>query len=280
MIQQMDGLKLSAQKRTVTGSSQAERLRKTGWLPCVVYDSTGTSLTIQVNRHVLELLLRNREGQNLILDLDIEGEKVRKVLLKDTQRDHIKDYLLHADFLEISMSRKLRIAVPVRLVGEPVGVSQQGGVMEHLLRSVEVECLPGDIVKEFILDVSSLSIGDTLSVRDIKTDPKLTILTVPDIAVVSVQLPHFEEEKPAEEEAAVTAEGEPVVEGEAAATPAEPGKEKELKEKGKESKEVEPKEKGKETKEKGKEPKEKGKESKEKGKEPKEKGKEHKEKTK
>lgn len=260
MIQPVDSLKLSAQQREGAGSRQAQQLRKNGWLPCVVYDSAGKSFSIQIKRHALEILLRNRQDQNLILDLEIEGDKTRKVLLKDMQQDRINDHLLHADFLEISMTRKIRISVPLKLVGEPIGVTQQGGVMEHLLRSVEVECLPGDIIKEFILDVSSLSIGDTLSVRNIKADPKITILTMPDIAVVSVQIPRFEEEeKPAEEAVEGAVEGVPPVEGaEAAPAAAEPGKEKELKEKGKEGKEAAPAtEKGKESKEKGKETKEK-----------------------
>jgi len=264
MIQQIDSLKLSAQKREGAGSRQAQQLRKNGWLPCVVYDSTGKSFSIQIKRHDFEVLLRNRQGQNLILNLDIEGDKARSVLLKDIQQDRINDHLLHADFLEVSMTRKLRISVPVHLAGDPVGVTQQGGVMEHLLRSVEVECLPGDIIKEFVLDVSGLSIGDTLSVRDIKADPKITILTMPDIAVVSVQIPHFEEEaKPAEEAVEGAVEGAPAAEGAeaAASTAAEPGKEKESKEKTKESKgkEAAPAEKGKEAKEKGKEPKDKAK---------------------
>lgn len=265
MIQQMDNLKLAAQKRAMLGTNRVARLRKSGWLPGVVYDANGRSLPVQVQRHALEMMLRRHAGQNLILDLELEGEKARKVLLKDTQRDHLKDHLLHADFLEISMSRKLRVAVAIRLVGEPLGVSLQSGVMEHLLRSVEVECLPADIVQELPLDVSNLSIGDTLAVRDLKVDPKLTILTAPEITVVSVQIPHFEEEKPAEEAAEAAAEGAPVVEGAAAAAPAaEPGKEKEAK--GKETaKEAEPKEKGKETREKAKEP-PKGKETKEKAK--------------
>jgi len=198
------------------------------------------------------------------------------VLLKDTQRNPIKDYLLHADFLEVSMTRKLKISVPVRLSGESIGVTQQEGVMEQLLRSVDVECLPGDIVNEFTLDVSNLSIGNKLCVRDIQADPKLTILTAPEITVVSVQLPHVEEEKPAEEAVEGAVEGQPPAEGAEAATAetAEPGKEKETKEnkeKGKEGKEAAPAEKGKEPKDKGKEPKEKGKEPKEKGKAPKDK---------
>jgi large subunit ribosomal protein L25 len=265
MIQEMENLKLAAQKRVGLGSNNVRRLRKSGLLPCVVYDVKGKSFPIQVKRQALEIMLRNRERQNLILDLEIEGEKQKKVLLKDTQRDFIKDHLLHADFLEVSMTRKLRVSVAIRLLGEPIGVSQQGGVMEHLIRSVDVECLPMDIVKELTLDVSNLAIGDTLCVRDIKADPKLTILTAPEITVVSVQLPHIEEEKPVEEavEAEAAVEGAVPAEGEAAAAaPAEPGKEKEAK--GKEgAKEAE--EKGKEVK--GKETKEvKGKESKDKAK--------------
>jgi len=276
MIQQMDNLKLSAQKREAVGSRQSQKLRKNGWLPCIVYDSNGKSFPIQIQRHNFELLLRSQEGQNFILDIDIEGDKARKVLLKDTQRHPINDYLLHADFLEISMTRKLKISVVVRLVGESIGVTQQEGVMEQLMRSVEVECLPGDIVKEFTLDVSNLSIGNKLCVRDIQADPKLTILTAPEITVVSVQLPHIEEEKPAEEVVEGAVEGQPPAEGAeaAAAETVEPGKEKEAKEnkeKGKDGKEAAPAEKGKEPKEKGKETKEKGKEPKEKGKTPKDK---------
>ena len=237
MIQQMDNLKLPAQKREAVGSRQSQQLRKKGWLPCIVYDSNGKSFPIQIERHNFELFLRNRQGQNFILDLDIEGDKAHKVLLKDAQRDPIKNYLLHADFLEISMTHKLKISIPVRLIGESIGVTQQEGVMEQLLRSVDVECLPGDIVKEFTLDVSNLSIGNKLCVRDIQADPKLTILTGPEITVVSVQLPHVEVEKPAEEAVEGAVEGQPAAEGAeaVAAETAEPGQEKETKEKGKEA---------------------------------------------
>ena len=176
------------------------------------------------------------------------------------------------------MTRKLKVSVVVRLTGESIGVTQQEGVMEQLLRSVDVECLPGDIVKEFTLDVSGLSIGNKLCVRDIKADPKLTILTSPDVTVVSVQLPHIEAEKPAEEAVEGAVEGQPPVEGAEAAVAgtAEPGKEKD-----KEGKETAaPAEKGKVSAEKGKAPKDIGKETKDKGKEPKEKGKAPKDKAK
>lgn len=251
MVQEIDTIKLVANKRAIRGSHRVSRLRKDGWLPGIVYDSKGQSEPIQLKRHEFELLLKKRADENLIMDLAVDNATPRKVLLKDVQRDHIRDHLMHVDFLEISLTRKLRVPVAIRLTGEPAGVSQEGGILEHLLRTVEVECLPMDIVKEFVLDVSLLKIGDSLFVRDLKIDTqKITVLTAPDIAVASVLMPHVEEEvKP--EEAAVEGAAEPEVIGEKKEGEAE-GEAKE----GQEAKAKEPEakaEKGKEAKGKGKE---------------------------
>ena len=180
----------------------------------IVYDTLGQSQPVQLKRHEFELLLRHRADENLIMDLAVDNAAPRKVLLKDVQRDHIRNHLMHVDFLEISLTHKLRMPVAIRLTGEPFGVTQEGGILEHLLRTVEVECLPMDIVKEFVMDVSQLKIGDSLFVRDLKIDPKkMMVLTAPDIAVASVLMPHVEEEvKP--EEAAVEGAAEPEVIGE------------------------------------------------------------------
>jgi large subunit ribosomal protein L25 len=99
----------------------------------------------------------------------VQGE-TKKVLLQEVQHHPVTGRILHADFQEISMTEKLRVEIPVRLSGEPAGVTQQGGVLEHILRAIEVECLPGDIVEQFDVDVSALQIGDRLSVSDIKVD--------------------------------------------------------------------------------------------------------------
>jgi len=259
MIKEIESVKVSASPRTEVGSSQVNRLRQQGWMPCVVYDTQGQSRSLKVNRHSFELMIRHQGSQNLILDLEIEGQESRKVLLKEIQRDRIRDCALHADFLEISMTQKLRVAVAITLLGEPTGVTQQGGVLEHLLRAVDVECLPTDIVKEFTLDVSALNIGDRLFVRDLKIDPKFSLLTAGDIAVASVQLPHIEEEvKPEAEAGEAAAEGPEVIgqekkegaeEGEEGKEKGkEQGKEKEAKEAPSKEKPAEPKEKGKETK--------------------------------
>ena len=242
MVQEINTIKLAANKRAVSGSRGVNRLRKEGWLPGIVYDNKGQSQLVQLKRHEFELLLRQRQGENLIMDLAVDSDAPRKVLLKDIQRDHIRDNLMHVDFLEISLTSKLRVPVAVRLTGDPFGVTQEGGILEHLVRTVEVECLPMDIVKELVLDVSQLKIGDSLFVRDLKPDrAKITILTAPDIAVASVLMPHVEEEVKPEEAAAAEAAGaaEPEVigakkEGEAEGE-AKEGKAKEPEAKGKEA---------------------------------------------
>ncbi len=216
MIKEIESVKLAAAPRAEAGTSQVNRLRKQGWMPCVIYDSEGKARALQTHRHTFEMLIRRHGSGNLILDLAIEGDATRKVLIKEIQRDPIRECATHADFMEISMTRKLRVPVAIRLLGEPAGVTQQGGVLEHLLRAVEVECLPTEIVKEFTLDVSALNIGDRLFVRDLKLDPKFSLLTAGDIAIATVQLPHIEEEvKPEAEAGEAAAEGPEVIGAEA-----------------------------------------------------------------
>ena len=242
-------VKLTAQKRAGSGSHAARRLRKEGVMPAVVCDEKGHAESIQVNIREFERMLHKHGRENLILDLTIDGGNARRVFLKEIQHDPVRGDVLHADFVEISMTRKMRVGIPTRLMGEPLGVSQQGGVLEHVLREIDVECLPTDLIDSIDVDVSALEIGDTLLVRDLKVDPKLTVLTGPDVAVATVAAPRKEEEVVAEvaavegaEPEVITAkkEGEEGAEGEAE----KPGKEKEGKEKeGKEGKEKQPKEK-------------------------------------
>jgi len=171
------------------------------------------SRSIQIDTHTFEMMLSRHAGENLLIDIDIEGEGVRKVLLKDVQQGPVKGELLHVDFLEISMTRKMRVMIPVEFVGEPAGVSQEGGILEHVLREVEVECLPGDLVESIPVDVSALKIGGSLLVRDLKIDPKLTLLTSPDVAIASVTAPRAEVVTAEAEAVAVEGAAEPEVIG-------------------------------------------------------------------
>ena len=186
-------LKVTADPRTVTGSAAARRLRREGLFPGVVYGS-GQVQNVQLNEHDFTRRLGHHAGEHLIVDLDINGVGMKKVLLQEVQHNAITGHIEHADFLEVSMTKKLRLEIPLNLIGEPVGVSQQGGVLQHLLRSIEVECLPGDIVDHFELDVANLAIAHTLWVKDIKIDAaKYTLLTNGDVAAAAVTAPREEE---------------------------------------------------------------------------------------
>jgi len=161
---------------------------------------------IQLNAHDFDRTLRGHAGEHMLMDLEIAGDKPLKVLLKEVQHHPVSHKIIHADFNTISMTRKLRLELPIKLVGEPQGVSQQGGVLEHIMRNVEVECLPTDIVEQVDLDVSNLHIGESLLVSHIQLDPaKYTILSKPEQAVAAVSAPKVEEEPVAAE--AVAAEG-------------------------------------------------------------------------
>ena len=228
-------IKLSASKRESSGSTAAKALRKTGAMPAVVYGEKGAR-SIKINTREFETVLKTHTSENLIVDLSVEGEVI-KALLREVQHEAVMGGMIHADFLEISMTKKMRVTIQVTLKGEPVGVSQQGGILEHLLRHVEVECLPGDLVESFDVDVTGMALGKTMMIRDLVLDPKFTVLTAGDVAVATVVAPR--EEKV--EEVAAAAEAAPEViskkkEGEAAAEGAAPAKDGAKKEDKKEEK--------------------------------------------
>ncbi len=183
-------IKLSASKRENSGTSASKALRRTGFVPAVVYGEN-KARSIKVNSRAFDSMITHHSSQNLIVDLDVDGEMV-KALLREVQHDVIRGDVLHADFLEISMTKKMRVTITIELKGEPVGVSQQGGILEHLLRQVEIECLPGDLVESFDVDVTELGLGKTMLIRDIKLDPKYTVLTAGDVAVATVVVPREE----------------------------------------------------------------------------------------
>ncbi|MBA4389236.1 MAG: 50S ribosomal protein L25 [Verrucomicrobia bacterium] len=214
-------IKLVAQTRKTQGTAQARRLRREGWLPGVINNSKGDSRKVQMNMHDFKMMLRKQRSDNVLFDVELDGGTPVKVLLKEVQYDSLTSGLVHADFMEVSMTEKMKVRIPVVIAGEAPGV-QAGGILEQILRDVEVECLPGDMIEMFTIDVSGLQLGQALKVSDLKADPKLAILTDKNAAVVIVSVPRAEEEVVAEE-AAATAEPEVIgrkkddEEGEAAA---------------------------------------------------------------
>lgn len=235
----MKETKLTAKTRAEKGSASAGRLRRTGWFPAVVYGEGRPGQDIQINEHDFVVMLRSHRSENMIVDLTVEGrEKPVKVMLKAMQHHPLTGRIIHVDFYEVSMTRKIEIEVPVKLVGVPTGVANEGGILEHVLRTLAVQCLPGDMVDEFALDVAELHIGKTLRVRDVPVDAaKFKVLSDPDQVVAAVAAPRSEEEEKAEAdaEAAVAAAG-PEVLTEKKEEEGEEGEGKEAKGAGKDAK--------------------------------------------
>ena len=207
----MKETKLTAKTRAEKGSASAGRLRRTGWFPAVVYGEGRPGLDIQLNEHDFVVMLRTHRSENMIVDLTVEETaKPYKVMLKAMQHHPITGRVIHVDFYEISMTRKIEIEIPVKLTGIPTGVANEGGILEHVLRALTVQCLPGDLIEEVELDVTALAVGKTLRVRDVKVDAaKYKVMDDPDQVVAAVAAPRTEEEEKAatEAEAAVAAAG-------------------------------------------------------------------------
>jgi large subunit ribosomal protein L25 len=194
---------LEAARREGVGKGVARKLRVEGRVPGVYYGRGEEAIPLVVGLKDLEAVIQGAEGSNVIVDLKVAGAqaKDRKALIREIQRDPVAGSILHLDLQHISLTERITVEVPVVLVGTPVGVKDAGGILEHLLREVEVECLPTDIPSKLEVDVSALGIGDTLHVSDIKAE-RAAIKTEAGRAIATVVPPTvLEEPKPAEEAA-------------------------------------------------------------------------------
>src|ERR1700680_929983 len=181
---------LEAQPRTAGNKNEARRVRVGGRIPGVLYGAGKDAMSVSVDpRHVLRIL-HSESGHNTIFDLALNGGERTKAMIVDWQYEPIKGHLLHIDLKRIAMDRTLTVKVPIVLKGEAEGVKQQGGILEQILREVEIECLPTDIPSAIEADVTSLVMGKVLRVSDLPHDKKLKFLTAenkPVAHVVSVQ---------------------------------------------------------------------------------------------
>lgn len=195
----MEEIILEAQKRLDTGRGRVNRLRKAASIPAVVYGEGKESLNVQlVSRDFLKLMGVHR-GESFVVTLRIKDngkDQDRPVLIKQIQYHPVSDDVLHVDFNEISLTKAIRIKVPLSAIGEPVGVKQDGGVLDHILWELEVECLPTQIPKSIEVDVSGLKIGDSLHVKDISVASEIKVLNDPGATVLSVVMPQKEEAAP------------------------------------------------------------------------------------
>lgn len=196
----MERLELTAETREVSSKGQIKEMRKRDYVPAVVYGKKVDNTLLSVNRKELIQALNTSAGANVLIDLKIEGGKKRKetVMVKELQRDPVKDIFLHVDFIGISLEDKLQVKVPISFNGEPLGV-KEGGVPSVQLREVIVETLPTDIPEFLEVDISQLNIGDSLNVSDLQIPKGAQVVGDPDETIISVLAPTIEEE-PTEDE--------------------------------------------------------------------------------
>lgn len=195
---------LASARRSDTGKGVVRKLRAAGRIPGVFYGRGEAAIPLTVGTKDLEGILTGVDGGNVIVDLKVEGaeEADRKAIIREVQRDPVGGRILHIDLQHISLTEMITVEVPVVLVGIPTGVKEGGGILEHLLREVEVECLPTDIPPHIDVDVTGLAIGQSVHVRDLHAD-RVTIQTEADRTVATVVPPTvLEEVKPVEEAAA------------------------------------------------------------------------------
>ncbi len=156
--------------------NHARRVRVAGKIPAVVYGAGKDAVAVTVDPRVIIKILHSDSGHNTIFDLNVEGSGLVKAMIVDWQNEPIKGHLLHIDLKRIAMDKVMRVSVPVQLTGVPVGVKAQGGVLEHVLREVEIECLPGDIPSHLDVDVSGLEIHGAIHVSDLPHSGSLKFL--------------------------------------------------------------------------------------------------------
>ena len=185
----MDQIKISAEVRTEQGTGAVRRLRRQEMIPgSVMKMNKGGTELIKVPRHAFMMAMRGRTGKQLLVTLDMGGKEV-PALLREMQNDVLSGVPIHVDFSEVSLSEKVRITVPIYLVGEAKGVKIGGGVLEQTLRTIDIDVLPGDIPEKFDVNVSELGVDQTLFVRDLSLGEKYTILTRGEVPVAVVKAP-------------------------------------------------------------------------------------------
>ena len=185
----MDQIKIKAEPRTEQGTGAVRRLRRTGMIPgSVMKMKKGGTELVKLPEHDFMMAMRGRTGKQVLVTLDMDGREI-PALLREMQNDVLKGTPIHVDFSEVSLSEKVRITVPLYLVGEATGVKIGGGVLEQTLRTVDIDVLPGDIPEKFDVDVTSLGLDQTLFVRDLKLGDKYTVLTRGEVPVAVVKSP-------------------------------------------------------------------------------------------
>jgi large subunit ribosomal protein L25 len=224
---------LEALKRDTRGKNEARRLRAAGKIPAVIYGAqkegeTGKNFPVSVDPKPLLRILHSHSGVNTLITLKVDGEGDSRVLVKDFLLDPVTNNMLHADFVRVSMDRRITVTVPIVIKGEPRGVKVEGGVLDFVHREIELESLPLEIPDAIEIDVSDLGLNDAVYLRDVAQGATWKPISDPDMMLVHVITPRLVEtvapEAPATvapvaagAEPEIIKKGKPEKEGEAAA---------------------------------------------------------------
>ena len=182
----------------------ARRVRVAGKIPAVLYGAGRDPIAVEVDPRQISRILFSETGHNTIFDVEIGGKSEAKAMIVDWQREPIKDQLIHIDLKRIALDKALRVHVRVKLMGIPVGVKTAGGILDQVLREVEIECLPADIPTHIDVDVSGLNLFDVIRVSDLPHSDAIKYLNAEDATVAHV-VSIREEAAPAVEEAVAAA---------------------------------------------------------------------------
>ena len=202
-------ISLNGAARPGIGKGVSRKLRRGGRIPAILYGHGERPIPVSVGARDFELALRHHKGGNPIVNLAVEGSEYT-ALIRAAQYDPVTHDVLHLDFQHISLTETIEVRVTVHLVGTPVGVKDGGGILETIMRELEVRCLPTAIPPAIDVDVAALNIGDSVHVRDVVVE-NITVLSDPDATVATVVPPTVIEEKPAEEAVAAPEAAEPEV---------------------------------------------------------------------
>jgi large subunit ribosomal protein L25 len=188
----------------------ARRVRVQGKIPGVIYGAKEPAQALELDPKQMQKILWSESGHNTIFDVEISGVRT-KAMIVDWQYEPIKDKLIHVDLKRIAMDQAMKVEVPLQLIGIPVGVKEQGGILDQVLRELEIECLPGDIPAHIDVDVSKLKMNEGIRVSDLVHDPKLKYLTDEDATIAHVTAIREEVAPAADAVAAATTPAEPEV---------------------------------------------------------------------
>jgi large subunit ribosomal protein L25 len=177
---------VAAEARESRGKNEARRVRVNGRIPAVIYGAFQDPRAISLNPKDILRIIHSKTGHNSIFDVEVSGAEKTPVIVADEQYHPVKGTLMHIDLKRIDLTRKLRVSVPVHVSGDAKGVKQQGGVLDIVTKTIEIECVPDDIPDQFDVDVTDLMIGTNIRVSDLPVKEGVRVLTAPEAVIAHV----------------------------------------------------------------------------------------------